>query len=201
MKQLVLFFLVMMLAACGSTSGIKGSDGTSLDLNLSDYESVVVLDFTDATKKSNLPDFAGRNFADRIAAGIREKQVFKNVSRSPIDEKSVIVSGEITKYNEGSSALRLLVGFGAGSSHFDANVNLTDSQTSEKLGEIVVDKKSWALGGIMASTQTVDGFMNGAAKKIASELADAKERIVRPAEREAASMQDSEKVVVEGSSE
>lgn len=174
MKQLLLLFMVLGLVACGSTSEIKSTEGKALDLDLSSYENVVVLDFGDATKKSNLPDFAGKDFADRIAAKIREKQLFRQVSRVPLDEKSLIVSGEITKYKEGSSALRLLVGFGAGSSHFDANVNLRDSENDQKLGEIIVDKKSWALGGIMASTQTVDGFMNGAAKKIASEVADAK---------------------------
>ncbi len=33
---------------------------------------------------------------------------------------------------------------------------------------------SWALGGIAAATQTVDGFMEGAAKKIAKEVSEAK---------------------------
>lgn len=191
MRQFLLLCMLLTLAACGSTSGIKSTEGEAIDLNLSSYENVVVLDFGDATKKTNVPDFAGKEFADRIAAKIREKQVFKKVSRAPLEEKSVVVSGNITKYTEGSSALRLLVGFGAGSSHFDANVNLMDSQSKQKLGEIIVDKKSWVLGGIMASTQTVDGFMNGAAKKIASEIADAKNNVVGKIEPEQVTLEES----------
>jgi hypothetical protein len=153
---------------------MQSNEGKALKLNLSAYETVIVMDFTDGTKKSNLPDFAGKNFADRIASEIKGTQAFKQVSREPVNEKSVVVSGRITKYAEGNSALRLLVGFGAGSSHFDADVKISDSPTNTELGQIDVDEKSWGLGGIMAATQTVEGFMSGASKKIAKELAEAK---------------------------
>ena len=89
-------------------------------------------------------------------------------------EKSVVISGAITKYDEGNATLRWLIGFGAGSSHFDANVKITDSVSNNELGAIVVDKHSWAGGGIMASAQTPEGFMDGAAKKIAQEVANTK---------------------------
>ncbi len=174
MKKLFFLLTFFLLAACGSTSSIQDKEGKMTHTDLSSYDNVVVLDFSDATKKNNLPAFAGKNFADRIAASIKEKGVFKAVSREPIADKSIIVSGTITKYNEGNGALRLLIGFGAGSSYFDADVNLTDSLTKQELGKIVVDKQSWALGGIAASTQTVEGFMDGATKKIATELAEAK---------------------------
>jgi len=167
-------FAFLFLAACGSTSSIQDKEGGITKIDLSAYENVVVLDFTDATKKNNLPAFAGRNFADRIAASIKEKGVFNKVSREPLTDKSIVVSGAITKYNEGSGTLRLLIGFGAGSSYFDADVHITDSATQQEFGKIVVDKQSWILGGIAASTQTVDGFMDGAAKKIAKELSESK---------------------------
>ena len=61
--------------------------------------------------------------------------------------------------------LRALVGFGAGSSYFDATVEFIDKQSNVKLGSIVTDKNSWALGGFIAASQTVDTFMEGAAKK------------------------------------
>jgi len=174
MKNLFVLFTLLFLAACGSTSSMKNNEGAAAKIDLSDYDNVVVLDFADATKKHKLPAFAGKNFADRIAARINEKGVFSRVSREPIAEKSIIVSGAITKYNEGSGALRLLVGFGAGSSYFDADVQIYDSTTQQVLGKIVVDKQSWILGGIAASTQTVEGFMDGASKKIAKELAEGK---------------------------
>ena len=40
----------------------------------------------------------------------------------------------------------------------------------DPLGQIDVDKNSWALGGAIAASQTVDQFMREAAEKIASEL-------------------------------
>ncbi|AAM72513.1 MAG TPA: DUF4410 domain-containing protein [Chlorobaculum sp.] len=174
MKKLFILFAFVFLAACGSTSSIQDKEGKSTKIDLSMYDNVVILDFTDATKKHNMPAFAGRNFADRIAASVKEKGVFKVVSREPLADKSIVVSGTITKYEEGNGALRLLIGFGAGSSYFNANVHFTDSLNQQELGKVFVDKQSWALGGIAASTQTVDGYMNEAAKKIAKELADAK---------------------------
>jgi hypothetical protein len=44
------------------------------------------------------------------------------------------------------------------------------------LGTVSIDKNSWALGGAIASAQSVETFMQGAAKKIATELESAKQR-------------------------
>ena len=46
--------------------------------------------------------------------------------------------------------------------------------TQSQLGVINVDKNSWALGGAIAAGQSVDHFMNQAAKKIADELSERK---------------------------
>lgn len=70
--------------------------------------------------------------------------------------------------------MRMIVGFGAGSSYFDANVEMKDKDTAEVLGVVEVDKNSNPLGGTIAMTQTVDNFMSGAAEKIAKELKTAK---------------------------
>jgi hypothetical protein len=67
---------------------------------------------------------------------------------------------------EGNAALRMFVGMGAGSSYFDANVRFSDSR-GKSLGMIRVDKNSWALGGGLAATQTVDTYMREGAKKTA----------------------------------
>ena len=64
---------------------------------------------------------------------------------------------------------------GAGSTYFDALVRFNDLDGDNQLGEIVVDRNSWGLGGIVAASQDIDHFMEQAAKKIASELAKAKQ--------------------------
>ena len=182
-KKLTLLLAATLLTACGTTSGIKsaqiadGEKAAEISADYSAYNTVLVKDFGDGTKKQDLPEFAGRNFADRISAAIKGTGVFENVSRDQADigtAKAIVVSGDVERYKEGSSAMRLMVGFGAGSSYFDANVKMRDSQTGEVLGVIDVDKNSYPLGGSIAMTQTVDNFMKGAAEKIAKELKAAK---------------------------
>lgn len=185
MKKLIIGILAATaLTACGSTSGIKTAqavDGKMTEegamLDFSAYNAVYVKDFTDGTKKQNLPEFAGRNFADRIAAAVSGTGVFEVVTRDAMEaasKKTIEIGGQIERYKEGSSAMRMIVGFGAGSSYFDANVEMKDKDTAEVLGVVEVDKNSNPLGGTIAMTQTVDNFMSGAAEKIAKELKTAK---------------------------
>ena len=147
-----------------------------LNKDFSNYNSVVVSDFGDATKNQNMPEYAGANFADRIISAIREKGTFEKVTDNPqeISGNTLVVSGDVTRYQEGNSTLKFLIGFGAGGTYFDANVSISDMNTQSQLGVINVDKNSWALGGAIAAGQSVDHFMNQAAKKIADELSERK---------------------------
>jgi hypothetical protein len=70
---------------------------------------------------------------------------------------------------EGNVALRLLVGMGAGSSYFDANIRLIDGASGATLSTTKVDKNSWGLGGGIAASQTVESFMNQGAKAVAKD--------------------------------
>lgn len=90
------------------------------------------------------------------------------------DNSTLVVNGKITNYTEGNAAARVLVGFGAGSSRFEGMVDFTDGNTGARLGSVVIDKSSWALGGAIAGGQTVERHMKGAAKKVANELYTAK---------------------------
>jgi len=171
--------LAIFLSACGSTSSIKPNYATSTTLDLQEYNSIVILDFEDGTSKKNLPEFAGKKFADIISSAIKSKEIFENVSRDPAaeDSKTLVLHGDITRYAAGNATLKLLIGFGAGSTYFDAFVYFRDSDTQQKVAEIVVDKNSWGLGGAIAANQDIDQFMTEAANKIASELAAAKTKI------------------------
>lgn len=84
------------------------------------------------------------------------------------------MSGDITRCAKGSAALKVLIGMGAGSTYFDAIVKFKDVQSDSQLGETVVDKNRWGLGGVVAASQDIEHFMDEAAKKIASELTKAK---------------------------
>ncbi len=63
---------------------------------------------------------------------------------------------------------------GAGSSYFDAKVNIQNNVTKEMLASIDVDQMSWALGGMFAGAQDVKSHMVSSAKKIAEEVSLAK---------------------------
>lgn len=184
-KVIWLFFAGTLLAqGCGTTSGLRAVDD-SIDLDLSTYDRIVVLDFQDQTDKTRLKSdqremyeekigIAMRTFADLLASEIRGTNAYAEVSRETSAEPALLVTGAITRYQEGKAAMRFLIGMGAGSSYFDADVLFTDNLSQKQLAEVQVDKNSWALGGGLAAGQTVENFMKGAAKKIAKELAAAK---------------------------
>ena len=183
MKNLFSLFMIAICAAtltgCGTTSNLKPVAGADIR-NLHKYDQVSVTDFgIKLTKKADanpeLLQAQGKHFADLIAIELENAKAFEKVSRTntPLPG-SLVVSGDITRLTEGSASLRLWVGMGAGSSYFDATVNFADGDTGQKLGEILVDKNSWGLGGALASAQTVEVFMQQAAKKVAGQVAQAK---------------------------
>ncbi|MCC8368778.1 MAG: DUF4410 domain-containing protein [Rickettsia endosymbiont of Oxypoda opaca] len=183
MKNFIFLILMLLLSACGSTSGIRNTQKSTDLPNFSKYDCVIVNDFIDSTSKSsNNPHVIseGKKFADIIANLIKSKKLFNIVERN-VDSTTtaILIDGKITKYNEGNAVMRTLIGFGAGSSQFDAKINIRDNETKQLLGTIDVNKMSWALGGAIAGTQDVKSHMNSAASKIADECAIAKKRKVK----------------------
>lgn len=193
-KRCAIAVATIVVTACGTTSNIKpeqkswesasaAAPGASPGIDLSSYDKVAVLDFTDATDKSKMKADAARSYSDTMASAvrafpdliaqkIRDTGAFQEVVRGPSAGKTLVISGRITRLVEGNGALRLLVGMGAGSSYFDATTDLADGESGSVLGHITTDKNSWALGGGLAATQTVQSFMQGAAEKIAQQLRD-----------------------------
>ena len=174
----------LLLQACGTTTNLKPAADTS-KLDFSAYDRIIVLDFTDATDKTGMSvqkrerheetmRVATRNFADRLAAEIRITHAWFEVLRVPNSAAGIEITGAITRYQSGNAVARLMIGLGAGSSYFDADVVFSDNPSGRKLGQISTDKNSWFLGGGLAAGQSVEGFMQGAAEKIARELAAAK---------------------------
>ena len=190
MKKIALLTLILILSGCGSTSQMRnaqksdnnqGSNNSKNIVNrpdLSKYTYVIVNDFGDGVSKSHDDSniiSEGKRFADIISSSIKSKNLFDKIERNTNSpESALLIDGNITQYEEGNVALRTLIGLGAGSSHFDAKVNIKDNITKELLAEIDVDQMSWALGGIMAGSQDVKSHMNLSAKKIADEVAIAK---------------------------
>lgn len=182
----LLGLMSLSLVGCGTTSALKPTQAGDAP-SIQKYDQVSVLDFGDKTPKPDKLDEAakrqlcdkmvenGRHFSDLLALELTKTKAFEKVNRVAKPEPgSLVISGDITRCVEGSSSLRFWIGMGAGSSYFDALVLLGDGDTGRQLGQIVVDKNSWALGGGIASGQTVRSFMEGAAKKVAAQIANAK---------------------------
>lgn len=193
MKNILLLLLISItITACGTTSGLQDTasnseqtsnnsennseKATQKTFNFSQYNSVVIEQFSDKTEKGNIPSAAKKNFANLIESYVRDTGAFEKVTQNPeeVTGNTLVITGDITRYAKGNTALKALVGLGAGSTYFDATVRVEDLTTQKQLGEIIVDRNSWALGGVIAATQTVEQFMNEAADKVGKELAKAK---------------------------
>jgi hypothetical protein len=169
--------LALALTGCGTTSKLKTTQGNTLQ-SIQKYRQVSVLRFADKTNGKESGDKMrehGEHFADLIAVELDRTKAFEKVDRGDTAQPgSLVISGDITRCVEGNSSLRYWIGLGAGSSYFDATLRCSDADSGQQIGEIIVDKNSWALGGGLAAGQTVQKFMEGAAKKAASQLAEAK---------------------------
>lgn len=188
--RLSLLLLLSLLTACGSTSKLR-TDSADARNQIRDYDRVEVADFeATATKESDdtkkLAGFfadlaaARTGFADRIAAELVERKAFNEVSREPLEGRALRISGTITRFEKGNVAARMITGF-AGQAHFEAEVIVSDHASGEVLGTFDVDRNSWPLpiGASSNAVQNVGTFMQGAANRIADEMAIARSVLKR----------------------
>lgn len=189
----------MWLSACGTTSSLKAAPNSVVAIDLTRYSTLVITDFADEASAKAKPEVqamvrgkvqaAQKTFPDLIAASVEAAGGFSVVSRDAAPSKphpgALVMRGAITEWDDGNAALKMLVGFGAGGANFNARVELVDGGTGEMLGSWIVDKNSWALGGVYAATQTAETFMPGAAKSIGEELSKRKNAgfIIPPARK------------------
>lgn len=189
----LLMVSALALVACGSTSKMKSAstadspdDRRAIASDFSRFNKVIVRDFENAVVIKTKDDAkreveesqataAGIRFADQIAEGLRGNPAFTSVERKgTADAETLVIQGQIIKYTRGNRALRLVIGFGAGSANFDARVAFVEGASNAELAFITVDQNSWFLGGLLAAAQTVDDFVDGAATKVAEETVRAK---------------------------
>jgi hypothetical protein len=160
-----------VLTACGTTSNLEAPAERA------------TIDFQDAATAAMKPEArplieprvaaACKMFPDQIASVVKAGGGFDEVQRSgTMDAQTLVLRGKITQYDPGNATLQLLVGFGAGTANFNSTLELVDGGTGNVLGSWVVDKNSWALGGMIAASQKPEDFMQEAAKKIGTELSD-----------------------------
>jgi hypothetical protein len=176
--------LIMGLAACGTTSSLNSGPQASGNIDLTGYSRLLVTDFVDEASAKADPETqqtvrikveaARQEFPDQIASTVKTQGGFGEVSRASSlagpDPATLVMRGAITQWEDGSPAMRMLIGFGAGNARLDARIELLDGGSGEVLGTWIVDKNSWALGGAVAAAQSPETFLPGAAKGIGEEL-------------------------------
>jgi len=168
---LLLIPVFATLVSCGTTSGVKAADGKAISSSAVKFSKVVVRDFASTEndpKVATKVAIAKKSFPDMIVGELRNTGRFSKVSRSgSVDSETLVIGGTITDYDDGNAVAKMFIGFAAGNSNFNSNVNF--SGAGKSLGNVTVDKNSWALGGALAAAQTAESFIPGAAKKVAGE--------------------------------
>jgi pyruvate/2-oxoacid:ferredoxin oxidoreductase alpha subunit len=159
----------LTLSSCGTTSSLQGAHGAALT-STKKFSKVTVQDFkSSVSKEPERVSPAKVYFADHIATELKKRGKFSSVARNAKpDANTLLITGTITKYEEGSVAKRMLLGMGFGMAVFEATVEFRDNK-GVTIGTIKVDKNSWPLGGVIGAVEKPEDFMEGAAEKVAEE--------------------------------
>jgi hypothetical protein len=170
MLKIVLLISALILQSCGTVSSIRPTvQNKPIDIN--SYKALVINDFANATPRK-INEIAKETFPNKLQKNLEESHLFESVQRNEALNDSLIISGKIVEYEEGNSILRALVGFGAGRSYFSSDIDLIDGNSNEKIGTIEVRRKSWLLGGQIASNQTVQVLMETSVADIVDRIKD-----------------------------
>ena len=192
LNLLIAVGLSLALGGCGSLGRLETKAGKPPQ-TIGDYDRVIVADFVandtrpakdDAERAERAQRIeAGRKaFAAKMAEEIRATGAFAEVAQGKMPAPALQVTGTVDLWEPGNIAARSLTGF-IGKSEFSATIVVSDLETGREMARQVVDRNSWPLP-IGASTnvvQTVDYFMHQAARRVASELAKAKQGPADPA--------------------
>jgi hypothetical protein len=167
-------------SGCGSVSDLKPNVAGG-PVDLSAYTRVVVMPLTDRLKADGNSGTEAKaavlRFRQNLIEQLRLSGAFTEVLSVPGPaEGSLRIDGVVTRAVEGNRTQRLWVGFGAGNAYFDATVEVRDDMTGALLATWTADRNSWGGGGWIAAQQTLDSFIDEAARKIAHDLAAARIR-------------------------
>jgi hypothetical protein len=106
---------LLSLTGCGSTSGLKNTQGQVI-ASTRKFSKVTVQTFKLSLKEPEQnANVAPTYFADRIASEVKKTGRYAVVGRnSQPDINTLVIDGVITKYEEGNSMLRLFYRNGRG---------------------------------------------------------------------------------------
>lgn len=131
---------------------VLGKEKINTKEKLSKYSTIVLKDFSleDAKihKDMDVQIYAKKlptHLSDMITEYLKEMGLFKKILRyedGKSYEDAIILEGRFTKITPGSTAAKLIVGFGAGSSTVGAKGQMMDSKTGEVLASFEHNRHS-----------------------------------------------------------
>ncbi|MBL6664285.1 MAG: DUF4410 domain-containing protein [Rickettsiales bacterium] len=172
---------IFLLTACGTISKIHqpGKVKIPAQIDFNKYEKVVIMDFANNTGE---PIFIDQNktpitqsFADKIyhqlkrSPNFADTNLIKTKSEKFIQKGNVIITGQITKFDNGNDILRGIFGI-FGRSKFEANVNFIDGETKEMIAQIKVKKASLIYGLFISANQNLEYLVEESANNIAKKI-------------------------------
>lgn len=121
-------------------AGCQATRGWNPFVELEDYQTIVVEDFEDGGIG------IGSVMADQLASELIRRGDFERVLRERTGERAIVVSGQITDYDEGNVALRVKFGKGVGQARLSMDVMLTVAPTGDFVGEMQIRKTTQTFG-------------------------------------------------------
>jgi len=166
MRWICLFagFLLITLAGCASSGVVKNASPISTGMPVS-------LDFILVETSSSVVDSEAERslLNDQIVTGLRETQLFDNVSGNSADTGSgngMKVSLDIKKIKKVSDTARIWVGALAGRSRILVQVTVTDSKSGNQIEAFSAEGES----GGTAKSGTTDQAIQRAAEQVVAEI-------------------------------
>lgn len=181
MKKLLIITLIF-LSSCGSISKLHLSHNQEIaKIDFAKYQKIIILDFVNKTNKTlNTKDGKAKItqiLADKIYHNLQDSTVFENKniiktkSKKFIKKGNLIISGNLTRIQEGNDILRGIFGL-LGRSRLVGQVNLIDGHTKKVIAKIDINKASLAYGLFIAANQDLQYLLNVSAKIIVKKLED-----------------------------
>ena len=169
-----------IIAACGNISPITKTDGTEAQRSdFTKYHNATVtigqfVSNVDKDPKAKPVNVTGANNICKTLPKAIAVQMQKQGIKVESESDGILIEGIVIGYKEGSDMLKRLVGFEAGRTHLDIDINILDAKTRDIIGVIQSRQASILTGGVIAVAQTPDFFAAELAKKVAEKMAEMK---------------------------
>lgn len=115
-------------------------------------------------------EITGR-FNHAVAEQLRRKGFSADAVESA-PSSGMVLTGKVTKIENGSAAARILVGMGAGSANMYTDFKLSDVKSQKVLGKFEIIATSGGNGGLQAAGSYLNAHIKDGAEKAAAYIAE-----------------------------